>query len=164
MACAAEAMKKIKIFKIHFWMYKAPRNSSHLHFLTNGSSKWVKMVIASEDFDGKLFKNVSSSRFPNFLLVRRRTIHPLRVNSASEVKVAIPTTECVCMYQNYGTSHKSLICCYENITQLYSSLTTTNTDDFNQWTLVYANNACKWFSTSDGSCVTTSDNNSERSI
>ena len=29
---------KYKMFKIHFWVYKAPRNSLQLHFLSNGFS------------------------------------------------------------------------------------------------------------------------------
>ena len=48
---------KNKISKIQFWVYKASPNSSHLHFLSNGSSVLEKKAVASENLDGTLFKN-----------------------------------------------------------------------------------------------------------
>ena len=46
-----------EISKIQFWVYKASPNSFHLYFLSNGSSVLQKTVVASENLEGKLFKN-----------------------------------------------------------------------------------------------------------
>ena len=35
-------MGKNKIFKIHFWEYKAPPFSFSLHFVSNGFAEWEK--------------------------------------------------------------------------------------------------------------------------
>ena len=40
---------------------KKKRYSHQLHFLSDGTSKWSKTVVPSEDFDGELFQNASSS-------------------------------------------------------------------------------------------------------
>ena len=56
----ARGCGRYRIFKINFWVYKAPPNSFQLYFLLNGSSKWEKTVVGSVNVRGKLFKNAAS--------------------------------------------------------------------------------------------------------
>ena len=59
--------KKNKNSNIHFCVHKAPSNSFPLQFLSKESSTWEKMVVAREDFDGKLFINASSWHILKFI-------------------------------------------------------------------------------------------------
>ena len=51
---------KLKFLEFILGCVRLSLNSFQLHFLSNESLKLEKTVVASENFDGKLFKNASS--------------------------------------------------------------------------------------------------------
>ena len=58
---------RVALLKFHSTqLISAIPDSFHLHFLSNGSSVLDKMAVASENSDGKLFKN-NGSQIPKFL-------------------------------------------------------------------------------------------------